>query len=153
LNRDHPTALEQPFSWFIYYPLDAGAIRTALTMLEGRHDFSSFRGSKCGAKTADRYLLKTVVREEGDKIQCYFIGNGFLKHMIRIIMGTVVEAGRGRMKPEGMREILESKNRRKAGPTAPSRGLCLMRVFYDIEDRSDCLNRLLNCPAEIPFQG
>lgn len=153
LNRDFPTALDFPYSWYLYYPLDVEAMREAVQVLEGRHDFTSFRGSKCGAKSADRYLMKTVVRKEGDRIQCYFIGNGFLKHMIRIIMGTVVLAGRGLLKPADMTQILEARNRRKAGPTAPAKGLCLMRVFYDIEERSDCLHRLQNSPIEIPFLG
>ncbi|QPJ65813.1 MAG: tRNA pseudouridine(38-40) synthase TruA [Candidatus Nitrohelix vancouverensis] len=134
LNRQFPTALNQPFCWYIHHDLDVEAMRKAARLLEGEKDFTSFRGANCSARHAVRRIDRIVINREGDYIQSYFIGSGFLKHMVRILMGTLVDVGRGLRTPESIEEILQAKNRRKAGPTAPAMGLCLVQPFYDQEE-------------------
>ncbi len=83
-----------------------------------------------------RKIHEIDIRRDGDLIHFLFDGNGFLKHMIRNIMGTLVLVGRGKIPARQVKEILESRDRRKAGPTAQPQGLCLVKVFYRGEGRS-----------------
>jgi tRNA pseudouridine38-40 synthase len=96
----------------------------------GTHDFSAFRAGTCTAKTPVRTILAAEWWREGDFWHFEVTGNAFLQHMVRIVVGTCLEIGRGRRPPAAMAEILASRDRRRAGKTAPPQGLCLVSVEY-----------------------
>ncbi|MDA8389033.1 MAG: tRNA pseudouridine(38-40) synthase TruA, partial [Nitrospiraceae bacterium] len=134
----HPPVFVRPFSWGLPYKLDLGRMREAAALIVGRNDFSSFRASGCGAKTPVKDLLALeitrlqdiefmTVRLGGDFIRIRLTADAFLRHMARNIVGTLAEAGRGRIEPGRIRRIIESRDRRLAGPAAPARGLFLER--------------------------
>ena len=131
LNRDYPSALDCRFAHYIAQPLNARAMRQAAAVLVGRHDFTSFRGAGCAAKTSTRTIRVCEIREEGDYLRIEVEGDGFLKHMVRNIAGTLIEIGKGRLSAGDMQAILDSRDRKNAGPTAPSRGLCLEWISYE----------------------
>lgn len=122
------------FCWQVKKALDLEAMNRAAGMLAGEHDFSAFRGANCTAKNAVRRLDKLLWSAEPPALFLNVWGRGFLKQMVRNIAGTCVEVGRGRLEPETMAEILRSRDRRRAGPTAPACGLCLVRVYYQKEE-------------------
>lgn len=140
-NMDTVPPFVGRYVWWIRAPLDVENMKKAASLLEGRHDFSSFRGAGCGSVSpvrdvhsigVDRFeempLLFIGVR--GNYIRIRMEADGFLRHMVRNITGTLVEVGRGKMRPEEMRRVLESRDRKTAGPTAPARGLFLEKVVY-----------------------
>ncbi|MFQ5449011.1 MAG: tRNA pseudouridine(38-40) synthase TruA [Nitrospinaceae bacterium] len=135
LNRDYPSALAHHRCWFIQFPLDLRAMRRAKTYLEGRHDFSAFRAANCEAKNPVRELNKIDISRKGDFIHLHFDGNGFLKYMVRNLVGTLVQVGKRKIPPARVKEILESRDRKNAGPTARAQGLFLVEVFYDNKKR------------------
>lgn len=129
------------YVWRIPHKLDSKAMHQAIGLLEGRQDFSSFRASGCSAKTSTRTVLDTKVEKlealdfmtvplEGDFLRITIEADAFLRHMVRNIVGTVVEVGRSKFKAEHLRAIILSKDRKNAGPTAPAKGLFLERVNY-----------------------
>ena len=131
LNRDYPSALEYRWAHYIATPiLNVTAMRKAARYLVGQKDFKSFQASGCTAKTTMREIYRLSITKKGDFITFTIDGSGFLKYMVRIIVGTLIEIGWGNWPPEQMKAILKSKNRLMAGPTAPSRGLCLVKVVY-----------------------
>jgi len=131
LNRDYPSALEYRRAHYIAIPiLNVTAMRKATRCLVGRKDFKSFQASGCTAKTTIREIYRLSITKKGDFITITVDGSGFLKYMVRNIVGTLIEIGWGNHPPERMQEVLKSKNRLLAGPTAPSRGLCLVKVVY-----------------------
>jgi tRNA pseudouridine38-40 synthase len=105
-------------------------MRAAAEVLVGEHDFSAFRASGCGAATTRRRIDSITILREGDEVYIDVRGNAFLRNMVRILAGTLVDAGHGRMDPGELRRVLLSHNRRSAGQTAPAQGLCLVEVFY-----------------------
>lgn len=109
--------------------LDDEAMARAGALLEGAHDFSAFRTGK-SKKSALRRLDAVRVRREEGELRFYFTGDGFLYNMARILAGTLLEVGAGRMTPEQAAEALASRDRAKAGPTAPARGLTLWETVY-----------------------
>ncbi|MCL4474734.1 MAG: tRNA pseudouridine(38-40) synthase TruA [Nitrospirae bacterium] len=138
--RDVPVFMDR-YVWWITCPLDLEAMRAASASLMGRHDFTSFRGSGCGAKNPVRTVHSLEVEKfseaaflfaqfRGEFIKITVEADAFLRHMVRNMVGTLVEAGRGRLSPERVRVILESRDRRLAGPTAPAKGLFLEKVSY-----------------------
>ena len=131
LNRDHPSALLSRHAHYIAIPvLNVTAMRKAARYLVGPNDFKSFQGSGCTARTTIREIYRLSIAKEGDFIRLTVDGSGFLKYMVRIIVGTLIEIGWGKWPPERMLDVLKSKDRLMAGPTAPSRGLCLVKVVY-----------------------
>ncbi len=122
------------FRWHVKKPLDVAAMNQAVAVLIGEHDFSAFRGSNCTARTTVRTLDRLIWRPEPPALVLDVWGRGFLKQMVRNIVGTCVEIGRGRWPAGRMGAILQSRSREEAGRTAPARGLCLQRVFYDREE-------------------
>ncbi|MGP0629560.1 tRNA pseudouridine(38-40) synthase TruA [Nitrospina sp. 32_T5] len=131
LNRDYPSALRCKQAHYVAQPLKIVAMRNAARHLVGKHDFKSFQGAGCEAKSTVREVFDLTVRKRGDWIEFSVDGNGFLKHMVRNLVGTLIEVGYGRIEPDAILEILKARDRRQAGPTAPARGLCLVEVFYD----------------------
>jgi len=120
------------YAWHIERPLDLAGMRAGLAHLAGEHDFSSFRGQGCEAKTAVRTIFRAELAPTGvASLHAIDIaGSGFLKHMVRNIVGTVADIGRGKYPPERMGEILSLRDRTLAGPTAPPHGLFLWAVRY-----------------------
>lgn len=138
-NRRFRSALLKDRAWHVWAPLDLRAMRAAARRLAGRHDFSAFRGRLSGTKTSVRTIHDLRIRKS-DPIRIEIAGNGFLKYMVRNIVGTLVEVGKGRILPREMRKILRSKDRTKAGMTAPALGLYLVSIDYRLS--SFVANRL-----------
>jgi tRNA pseudouridine38-40 synthase len=118
------------FAYWYPYPLDVDSMVEASRYLLGTHDFSSF----CSAKTEVEDKVRTIhsidLSLEDDILIFRFTGNGFLYNMVRILVGTLLEVGSGERQPSEIQEVLEKKDRRRAGKTAPGHGLYLWRVFY-----------------------
>lgn len=112
-------------------PLDLAAMREAAAALIGEHDFSAFRAAGCQAATATREVTEiTVTPAADDELHLDVRGNAFLRNMVRIITGTLVAVGEGRLAAAELPEILASRQRERAGVTAPPQGLTLMQVYY-----------------------
>ena len=109
---------------------DVQRMRQAAEHLAGMHDYRSFCGNSHMKKSTIRVVDSIEIRSRGPYIRIFFHGNGFLQNMVRIMTGTMLEAGYGRLDPEDIPEILEACDRTKAGPTAPAQGLTLMSVDY-----------------------
>ncbi len=116
--------------WF-YQPLEINAMRDAAARLIGTHDFSAFRSAECQARSPIRTLEQFRIEQQGQMIICYLRANAFLHHMVRNLMGAVVEVGRGAREPRWLDEVLQSRDRSQAARTFPAKGLCLEKVEYD----------------------
>jgi tRNA pseudouridine38-40 synthase len=130
LRRPFPSALEGRYSLYVPYALDAEAMQDAARCLIGTHDFSAFRAGTCGAATPIRTVTRASWETTGDLWLFHIVGNAFLQHMVRIIVGTLLDVGRARRRPGDVADILASRDRRRAGKTAPPQGLCLVEVEY-----------------------
>ncbi len=109
---------------------DVERMKKAAALLEGEHDFKSFCGNPKMKKSTVRLVDKIEVEYKRNYLTITCHGTGFLQHMVRNIVGTLLEVGFKRMEPEYMTELLEARDRRLAGPTAPAAGLCLLKVDY-----------------------
>lgn len=109
---------------------DVNAMKKAAVYLIGTHDYKSFCSNPRMRKSTVRCVDSIEIKQEGPYIRMYFHGNGFLQNMVRILAGTLLEVGFGRMTPERVGEVLELQDRKLAGPTAKPQGLCLMEVEY-----------------------
>jgi tRNA pseudouridine38-40 synthase len=120
------------FAWHIEAPLDLDAVRRGLSHLVGEHDFSSFRGQGCNAISPVRTIFRAEVAKHDvpGLISIDVAGAGFLRHMVRNIVGTVVNAGKGKHSADHVEEILRTRDRSSAGVNAPPHGLFLWRVSY-----------------------
>lgn len=129
------------YQWQVKAALDLSAMKAASALLTGEHDFSSFRGSGCGAKTTLRHINSLdcmaihalefmTVSIKGEWIRISIEANAFLRHMVRNIVGTLVEVGKGRIEVSDVSAILNARDRKQAGPTAPAAGLFLEKIFY-----------------------
>ncbi len=143
LNRRHPSALLADRVYFCHFALNIAAMRREALALLGRHDFKAFCASAAGAKTTVRTVKDIAIKRlaydplslgrpgrEGSLIAVDIEADGFLYNMVRNIVGSLVEVGRGRFGRGSIKRILDSKNRRLAGPTAPASGLYLVGVKY-----------------------
>lgn len=128
---DHKNIKERQFIYPLGRKLDCGAMRRAAADFLGTHDFASFCGNPRMKKSTVRRVTSLEIEELSHETRITVSGNGFLQNMVRILAGTLIEIGLGKRAPEDMKKILEGKNRALAGPTAPAKGLCLMRVEYD----------------------
>jgi len=134
LNRKIEMPDKRLYTYFCYYDLNLENMRRAAAFLVGEHDFKSF----CSAKTQVTDTVRTVYdltveRDDEDVITIRITGSGFLYNMVRIIAGTLLWAGTGLIAPGQVQNILEAKDRRAAGPTAPAKGLTLIRMHYPDE--------------------
>ncbi|HAB93594.1 MAG TPA: tRNA pseudouridine(38-40) synthase TruA [Lachnospiraceae bacterium] len=109
---------------------DTDRMREAAEYLIGMHDYKSFCGNSKMKKSTVRVVDVIRIEESGSYIRFYYHGNGFLQNMVRIMTGTLLEVGFGKREPEEMAGIIEARDRKKAGFTAPAQGLCLMKVDY-----------------------
>jgi tRNA pseudouridine38-40 synthase len=130
-NRPVRSPLERRFAWEIFRPLDEAAMARAAVPLVGRHDFAAFRAADCEASTTVREVRRLQVRREETTIFVEVEATAFLKHMVRNIVGTLVDVGHGKRAEDSVAKVLEGRNRTRAGPTAPPHGLCLVRVMYE----------------------
>lgn len=132
LNRVTPTALFRQYAWHIKKPLDLNAMSKAMAHLKGRHDFSAFQATGSPRSDAVRTVIDASLTEkDADGYVIFSIeADGFLRHMVRNVVGTLVDVGLGRVSPEGFEDILMSKDRKNAGITAPAHGLMLKEVKY-----------------------
>ncbi|MBP8644605.1 MAG: tRNA pseudouridine(38-40) synthase TruA [Syntrophobacteraceae bacterium] len=132
LNRPEPSALERHYAWHIRRPLCLDSIFESLKLLTGSHDFAAFMASGGSVRCTERELTQASVEQpDPEHLMFTFEANGFLRHMVRNLVGTLVEVGLGKRMPEEISSILAAKDRRAAGMTAPAHGLYLVSVRYD----------------------
>ncbi len=132
LNRPIPAALFRQYSWHIRPALDLDAMRTAMLWLKGQHDFSAFEATGSSRSHAVRTVIGVNLfgRDEDGYVAFSIEADGFLRHMVRNIVGTLVDVGLGKISPKGFEDVMISKDRRLAGITAPAHGLFLREVKY-----------------------
>ena len=130
LRDSLPSPLDRLTSWRIKTPLNLELMRQACNELKGVHDFCHFRSSGCSAGTTEKEIFDICLRESGPLLYVDIKGSGFLRHMVRMMVGTLVEVGRGRRSLATVRSMLEDPDHAPAAVTAPPQGLCLMQVYY-----------------------
>ena len=129
-NSKFGTALYRDMEYHFPIELDEEKMQEAAKFFEGQHDFKAFKASGTSSKSSVRTIYKAKVERKQDRVIIEFTGNGFLYNMVRIIAGTLIDVGIGKIKPETIKEIIEKKERKNAGKTLPARGLCLLKVDY-----------------------
>lgn len=129
-NGEGKPLFDRKYVWKIDAPLDLDKMKCAADILTGTHDFAGFCKNPQKRKSTIRTVDKIDVVRNGDYVTLTFHGDGFLHYMVRIMTGTLVEAGLSQREPEQVRRALEDKNRKLAGVTAPAQGLCLMEMDY-----------------------
>ena len=131
LQRPEPDIFMRNYLWHIPVPLDISSMRECLSMLVGTHDFSSFKSTGSGTVSSVRTIRTAELRDEGGgRYTVVMEADGFLRHMVRNIVGTVVEVGKGKTSAAGFREIMAACDRSAAGVKAPPQGLFLVAVHY-----------------------
>lgn len=130
VRTDVLSPLDAPFSVQVAPGIDLEAMRVAASALPGRHDFSAFALAGGSHRDPHRRILETEWRDRGELLILRLVGDGFLRGMVRSIVGTLIEIGRGRRAPKEMQRLLGGRPRSEAGPTAPARGLVMHEVFY-----------------------
>lgn len=133
INRTFPLPGYRNSAYFCYGKLDVVKMRQAAAAFIGEHDFAGFCSAGAQVKTTVRRIYSLEIIEDGidGRIRIRVCGNGFLYNMVRIIAGTLLEAGRGMIMPEDLPGIIASRDRSLAGATAPAKGLCLVEIIYD----------------------
>lgn len=129
-NQAWPSAIWARYSWHVSFPLNVEAMNQAAALLIGDHDFSSFQGSDWVAHNPQRTVLHSQLRQEGEFLVYEVEGRSFLRHMVRNIVGTLVDVGRGTLSIEDFTAIFAACDRTRAGVNAPPRGLFLVTVTY-----------------------
>ena len=123
---------QRNYVYHVAEPLDTDAMRQAAKLLAGTHDFKSFEASGSTPREATvRTIYRLELLQNEDLLELHVTGDGFLYNMVRILAGTLVDVGRGRICPEQITEILDAKDRQAAGHTAPPFGLYLAKVYYE----------------------
>ncbi len=131
-NSQMGTAIYRNLETQIKEKLDIKKMQEAVKYFEGEHDFKAFKASGTSSKSSVRTIYKAeVIKKDNDRIYIELTGNGFLYNMVRIIAGTLVEVGMGKIEPKKIKEIIESKKRENAGKTLPPNGLYLVKVIYE----------------------
>ncbi len=129
-NSIYGSAIYRELEYHIPQKLNVEKMKEAIKYFEGEHDFSAFKASGTSSKNSVRTIYKAEIIEDGDRIKIELTGSGFLYNMVRIISGTLVEVGEGKILPEEIKNIIEGKDRKKAGRTLPPHGLYLVEVTY-----------------------
>lgn len=131
LNTRIPIPTKRLTNYFVSYDLDVEKMRKAAGYLIGEHDFVSFCNVRTDVEDTVRTVTELEILKDGEEITIRISGNGFLYNMVRIIVGTLIRVGRGFYEPEKVKEILEAKDRKAAGVTAPPHGLMLAEIRYE----------------------
>lgn len=130
LNRPTRSPFLVRRAWHVHQPLHVEAMRAAIPCLLGEQDFSSFRAAGCDAAHAIRYIFRTELEQRGELLVYSIEATAFLRHMVRNIVGTLVEVGQGLRTAESFHQLLAHRDRNQAGDTAPAHGLYLVAVKY-----------------------
>ena len=130
INSAIPHVFHRRYALEVPEKLDIQAMKQAAAYLCGEHDFKSFTSAKKGKKSTVRRIDEIAITKEGDILIFSFKGSGFLHHMIRILMGTLLQVGKGERSSESIPKLLDAKNRELAGPLVPAKGLTLVDVFF-----------------------
>jgi tRNA pseudouridine38-40 synthase len=137
------SAFHYPYAWWIKQPLDLFAMTAAADYLVGQHDFGSFRSANCEARNPVREVIGCGWERQESLLLFWIEANAFLKYMVRTVVGTLVEVGLGKRKPEEMEALLAAGDRTQAGMTVPARGLFLAAVHYPEPWQLEAGNRRL----------
>lgn len=129
-NSEQGSAIYRNLEYYVPVKLNVEEMKKAIKYFEGEHDFKGFKASGTSSKSSVRTIYKTNIIEDGERIKIELTGNGFLYNMVRIISGTLVDVGLGKIKPEEITSIIESKDRTRAGKTLPPYALYLVKVEY-----------------------
>jgi tRNA pseudouridine38-40 synthase len=130
LTRPYPSAIGRRYTLFVPHSLRIEAMRDAAKALIGAHDFSAFQAAHSSVESSARTVFIAEFLQEGDHLVFEIVADGFLRHMIRIIMGTLLEVGRGKLRSDDLQVIRDSKDRNKASKTISPHALCLLEVGY-----------------------
>ena len=131
LNRREAPVIGRNYMYHYVSDLDLDAMSDACKYFVGKHDFEAFKSQGSSVQTSVRTVTDLHIEIEGDLIKIYISADGFLYNMVRIIAGTLLRVGSGKIKPCEISEIILSKDRNRAGKCAPARGLCLEKVFFE----------------------
>jgi len=137
INRPAPAVLDKGRAWHVSHNLDLEVMRKNAAMIVGNHDFSSFRDSECTAGSPIKTVFSSELLADGADLQYRVVGSGFLKQMVRNIVGTLIGFGRGILPIPDVETLLAARDRRLAGITAPPHGLFLDWVAYDVDTLND----------------
>jgi tRNA pseudouridine38-40 synthase len=129
-NGPHGSPFLERYAWHVPRPLDAERMARAMDAVVGVHDFSAFKKKNEVYGSAEREVVAAGVQRKGPLIYCTIRATGFLRYMVRNIVGTLLLAGLGKTDREGVAAVLASRERERAGPTAPPQGLFLRRIYY-----------------------
>ena len=129
-NSVQGTAIYRDLECHIPQKLNVEKMKKAIKHFEGEHDFKGFRASGTSSKSSVRTIYKAEVKQDDERITIELTGNGFMYNMVRIISGTIVDVGLGKIEPNEIPYIIESKDRTRAGKTLPAHGLYLVEVYY-----------------------
>ena len=132
LNREFPMPQRRLDTWFVYRKLNIPAMCEAARQFEGTHDFKSFCSVNTAVEDTTRTIYSCELKQDGEVLTIRITGSGFLYNMVRIIAGTLFDVGIGKIAPEDIPAILEKKDRKAAGPTAPAHGLTMIGLEYEI---------------------
>jgi len=130
INRSTPSVLLEKRAWFIPKKLDLDKMRNSSEILIGKYDFNAFRSSHCQAKNSFRSINDIKIKKKNNLIEIRVVGKSFLHNQVRIIIGTLINVGIEKWDKDNVKEILNSKKRENAGPTAPPHGLYLEKINY-----------------------
>lgn len=129
-NSEFGSSIFREFEYHFPIKLDVNEMKKAIKYFEGEHDFKAFKASGTSSKNSIRTIYKAEIIEKLPRIEIELTGNGFLYNMVRIIAGTILDVGLGKIKPEEIIDIIESGDRKLAGRTLPAHGLYLVKVDY-----------------------
>ena len=131
VNGSVVSPFDYKYAWHVLEPLDTAAMAAAACFVEGRHDFAAFQTTGGATGPTERTVTRSILTTGSDGLIVYEVaGSGFLRRMVRAIVGSLVDVGRGREQPEWMRDVIASRDRGQAGQAAPAHGLFLVRVDY-----------------------
>jgi tRNA pseudouridine38-40 synthase len=130
LNSPVRSVLQRNFYYQFPYKLNLSAMKQSAKLLLGKKDFKSFQVGDKKLRSSRRHIKNVFLKKQGDFIRLEIEADGFLYKMVRSIVGTLLEVGRGKLNPKDVQAILSRKNRKFAGPTAPAKGLALLKVIY-----------------------
>lgn len=130
-NSEYGSAIFRNLAYHIPQKLDVEKMKEAASYFVGEHDFKAFKASGTSSKSSVRTIYQAEILQEGHNIKIKLTGNGFLYNMVRIISGTLVDVGLGKIEPSDILKIIEEKDRTKAGKTLPAHGLYLVSVEYN----------------------